>query len=582
MTIKQKFKQLSLAALSISLFACSEQAAEVEQTVEQAAPTASVLAKDLAPYSERGIEQEVFYFVMPDRFDNGDTDNDMGSKTIALSRGGFEPENPKAFHGGDMQGLINNLDYLENMGITAIWLTPILRNQAQQGEISGYHGYWVLDFTEIDPHLGTNDDLKAFIDAAHAKNMKVYFDIITNHTADVIKFTECHGEDGSGWSQGGQECPYISLAEMAEGKKYTAIVPEGSLTAKTPAWLNDPKYYHNQGDTFWEGESSLNGDFAGLDDLYTEMPEVVEGMTDIYKNIITQFKPDGFRIDTVKHVNIEFWQQFIPALEAHAKAEGINNFFMFGEVYDPEPAALARFTTEGTLPSVLDFGLQSVIYQTLVENKGTEAFKVLFDQDHLYKNADQLLTFTGNHDMGRFAYLLNKDKQQYDEAAVISRINLGHAMIYFMRGVPVVYYGDEQGFVGDGNDIMSRQDMMPSKVPSYNDDDLIATDKTTADNNFDPTHPFYIELKLYADLYQQYEALRSGKQDVVFTEASAGLVAVTRTAGSEKVLAVFNTATEAKTLSYNVSGGEVIYPSNATITEESVTVAPLSFVLIKL
>ena len=100
---------------------------------------------------------------------------------------------------------------------------------------------------------------------------------------------------------------------------------------------------------FWRGESSVRGDFAGLDDLYTQKASVVNGMIDIYTDIIDEFKPDGFRIDTVKHVNIEFWQQFSPALMSHAKTQGIDNFFMFGEVYSFEPELLSRFTTEAKI-----------------------------------------------------------------------------------------------------------------------------------------------------------------------------------------------------------------------------------------
>ena len=202
-----------------------------------------------AHYLERDVRDDVFYFVMPDRFDNGDTSNDMGSKTIEVSRGGFDPTSTGHYHGGDLKGLTNRLDYLKDMGVSAIWLTPILRNQAVQGDSAGYHGYWPLDFTEIDPHLGTNEDLKNFIDAAHAKNMKVFFDIITNHTADVIKYQECHGGEKPLFSTSSQLCEYRSLAETKGGNGYTPFIPKGHAKLKSPEWLNDPKYYHNQGDS---------------------------------------------------------------------------------------------------------------------------------------------------------------------------------------------------------------------------------------------------------------------------------------------------------------------------------------------
>ena len=150
-----------------------------EQSVE--ALTATQLdgkllnAKDLPNYLTRDIQDEVFYFVMPDRFNNGDTGNDEGSKTHPESAGGFDPTDEGKYHGGDIIGLKDKLPYLRDMGITAVWMTPIMRNQAVQGDDAGYHGYWILDFTEIDPHLGTNQDLKDLIAAAHDQNIKIFF-----------------------------------------------------------------------------------------------------------------------------------------------------------------------------------------------------------------------------------------------------------------------------------------------------------------------------------------------------------------------------------------------------------------------
>ena len=549
--------KLSLTLLSVIFsflpISISVAYASTHLDTEQKSPSTKIFAKDLTHYSKRDIKDEVFYFVLPDRFNNGDTSNDYGSTTKTISQGGFDPSNKMAFHGGDLPGLTAKLPYLENLGITAIWLTPILRNQAVQGDITGYHGYWVLDFTEIDPHLGSNADLKSFINQAHEKNIKVFFDIITNHTADVVKYKECHGEDGSGWSESGEACPYISLAEIAKGKSYTTIVPKENQQLKTPAWLNAPKHYHNQGDSTFEGENSLNGDFFGLDDLNTESPEVVNGMIDIYQNIISEFKPDGFRIDTVKHVNIEFWQQFIPALESHAKQQGIENFFMFGEVYSGDPKELSSFTTKGKLPSVLDFGLQSALYQTLIEQKGTDKLAELFAQDALYKNANELLNFTGNHDMGRFAYLLNSKDQQFNQQQTSDRLALATAVTFFARGVPVIYYGDEQGFVGDGGNHDSRQDMMPSKVASYNNDTLLLNNKTTAENNFDQQHPLYQLFSSFAQLFHQHPTLKYGQQKTLYSSEQAGIFALSRTFADEQYIVVFNTASEAKPVNISLN-----------------------------
>jgi len=558
MTYKNLTKALLTTCLTSVMLGCApvpmpKQADNVDAKAE---PAVQKTADSLPNYLNRPIEDEVFYFVLPDRFHNGDTDNDNGSKTIAISQGGFNPEHKGAYHGGDIPGLTEKLPYLKDMGVTAIWLTPILRNQATQGDISGYHGYWVLDFTEIDPHLGTNEDLKTFIDAAHEQNMKVFFDIITNHTADVIKYTECHGEDGSGWSEQGELCPYKTLEQLAAGESYTTIVPDHSKGIKVPQWLNDPKYYHNQGDSTFQGENSIYGDFFGLDDINTDDPEVVAGMIDIFQDIITKFKPDGFRIDTVKHVNIEFWQSFIPALRAHAIERGIPQFFMFGEVYSADSDVLSTFTTQGKMDSVLDFGFQDAVRKVLIEKAGTDNLTTLFNNDVKYEDNDsrasQLLNFVGNHDMGRFAWMLKQSGVDLASQQATDRITLAHAMMYFLRGIPVVYYGAEQGFVGDGGNHDSRQDMMPSKVASFNDDVLVANASSTADDNFDKNSTLYKSFAEFADVYLSHAALRQGQQQVQFSSDESGIFAVTRQGKNEQYLVVFNTADTDK--NYRVSG----------------------------
>ncbi|WP_286262845.1 alpha-amylase family glycosyl hydrolase [Thalassotalea atypica] len=566
MTIINK-KLLSSAAIGVTLFlsGCGSESNTANPTDPVQAPSVNTApavtkktAADLPHYLNRDVQDEVFYFVLPDRFHNGDTENDNGSKTIKLSQGGFNKSHAAAYHGGDIRGLEQKLPYLKDMGITAIWLTPILRNQAVQGDISGYHGYWVLDFTEIDPHLGTNADLKSFIDASHEQNIKVYFDIITNHTADVIKYAECHGEDGAGWSEGGELCPYKTLAQQANGDTYTTVLPKGSEGVKTPVWLNETQYYHNQGDSTFEGENSIYGDFFGLDDINTDDPRVVAGMIDIFKNIIDEFKPDGFRIDTVKHVNIEFWQSFAPALHVHALAQGLPEFFMFGEVYDGNSDVLSKFTTTGKMQSVLDFGFQGAVKDVLVDNQGTDKLAQLFANDHKYNdedsNANQLLNFVGNHDMGRFAWMLRNSEQQFSESEITQRFTLAHAMMYFLRGIPVVYYGDEQGFVGDGGNHDSRQDMMPSHVASFNDDVLVGSQQSTADDNFDQSNILYKAFSDFASIYLTYPELRHGEQDVIFSSAQPGIFAVTRTLSTgEQVLVAFNTDMKAHQQQLNLA-----------------------------
>lgn len=533
-------------------------------------------AADEAELRARPASDEVIYFVLPDRFENGDAKNDRGGLRGDRLQTGYDPAAKGFFHGGDLAGLTKRLDYIQGLGATAIWFAPIFKNKPVQGapgqESAGYHGYWVTDFTQVDPHFGTNEDFKAFVDAAHARGMKVYMDIIANHTADVITYKEGAAQDfryrslaDYPWSRrGGIDGPAINAGfagdEDASAENwarltdpafaYTPVVPKGEERVKVPAWLNDPIYYHNRGNSDWVGESALYGDFAGLDDLATENPRVVQGFIDIFGRWIDEFGIDGFRIDTAKHVNPEFWRAFVPAMQARAKARGIPHFHIFGEVYidGVDPGSLAAHTHSADLPAVLDFSFARAVIDSVSGTKGTDLFARLFDGDVLYKGgaeaALQLPTFLGNHDMGRFAMFVKQANPQADDAELLARTMLGHAMLLTLRGVPTIYYGDEQGFVSDGHDQLAREDMFASKVAVYNDNDLIGTGATTADANFDTAHPLYRHIAKLAAIRRSTPALTRGPTKLRAFSDKPGLLAVSRfdpDTGREVVL-VYNTS----------------------------------------
>ena len=286
---------------------------------------------------------------------------------------------------------------------------------------AGYHGYWVTDFTQIDPHLGTNAELEALIAEAHARGIKVYFDIITNHTADVIDY-----EEGSTPTSTRPPSPTamptatrstrrlrrrlhpVPGARPAASFPYTPSVAPEDADLKVPAWLNDPTLYHNRGDSTWEGESVTYGDFVGLDDLMTEHPTVVNGFVDVYQDWI-DLGIDGFRIDTAKHVNFEFWEQWSTEVLDYAHATGKPDFFMFGEVYDADPQKLSPYVRKTDMNSVLDFTFQSQAVSFAAGNSAKN-LQSLFAGDDYYTTPDSsataLPTFLGNHDMGRVGYFL--------------------------------------------------------------------------------------------------------------------------------------------------------------------------------
>nr|WP_232037432.1 alpha-amylase family glycosyl hydrolase [Sphingobium amiense] len=551
-------------------------------------------ADTLADVRARTAEQEIVYFVLPDRFANGDPRNDRGGLKGDRLATGYDPTSRAFYHGGDLKGLTGKLDYIKGLGATAIWLGPIFKNKPVQGakgqESAGYHGYWITDFTTVDPHFGTDADFRALVDAAHARGMKVYMDIIVNHTADVIQYRESPtsaapyrsradypfsrrgGVDGAPINAGFTGDADASAANWARltdpAFAYTPVVPKGEERVKVPAWLNDPVYYHNRGDTDWKGESAQYGDFVGLDDLATENPRVVAGFIDIYKGWIDRFGIDGYRIDTARHVNPEFWRAFIPAIRAHAVAKGIPNFHIFGEVATDEydPALLASWTRNAAFPAVLDFAFMRAAVDAASGKTGTQMLARMVEDDALYEGgkaaALQLPTFLGNHDAGRFGWFLRRQNPGMSDAEALARDMLGHAMLLTLRGVPTLYYGDEQGFAGKGNDQQARQDMFASKVAEYNDDTLIGTTATTARDSFDAAHPLYRAIARLAQIRRNTPALSRGATILRASSDQPGLFAVSRIdpdTGREVVVA-FNTSAAA------LSGHIAVDPASGGFT----------------
>jgi alpha-amylase len=518
------------------------------------------------------LTDQNFYFVMQDRFANGTTANDTGGLNGDRLATGFDPTAKGFYHGGDLVGLRQKLPYIKGLGTTAIWMTPSFKNKPVQGTgtntSAGYHGYWITDFTQIDPHLGTNQDLKDLIAAAHRKGMKVFFDIITNHTADVVNYREGQYSyipksvspyrDAKGTPFDDRDYAGTNAfptLDPAKSFPYTPFVAPAEATVKQPAWLNDPIHYHNRGDSTFSGENSQYGDFFGLDDLFTEQPAVVNGMIEVYKSWVRDFGIDGFRIDTVKHVNDEFWQKWTPAILNEAHRVGKKDFFMFGEVYDTTRPFTSHYTTDDKLQAVLDFPFQRAAQDFAAGSQPTDNLRDLFVDDDWYTDADsnayQLPTFLGNHDMGRIGLFVRQGQPGEPAAADLARDRLAHELMYFSRGNPVVYYGDEQGFVGDGGDQDARQDMFPSQVASYNDDDNIGTDATPADQNFDPGHPLYRAIADLAAVTKRNPALRNGAMQVRTSTDQAGVFAFSRVDRRDQVeyVVALNNATIAKTAS---------------------------------
>ena len=469
-------------------------------------PAGPARAGARSPHSLRApVTDENFYFVMADRFENGDTANDTGGIPGDRLTHGFDPTAKGFYNGGDLKGLLDRLDYIQDLGTDSIWLTPSFKNKAVQledGPSAGYHGYWITDFTQIDPHLGTNADLRALVDAAHARGMKVYFDIITNHTADVIGYEE--GARQAYVSKDDE--PYRDAAgrvfddrDFAGTGTFPALDPETSfpytpvldaaeedlkvpgLAQRRPA-LPQPRRHdlHRRGLAL----RRLLRPRRPVHGAATRRARDDRHLPDVDRRHGDRRLPDRHHEARRRRV-LAALRARRPALRTppgQARVLHVRRGLRRVEavhvaLHDEPPAGRARLPVPGRRA-----GFAS-------GSQPTDGLRTFFEDDDWYTDADSnvysLPTFLGNHDMGRIGTFIAADNPGADDAEKLARDELAHAFMYLSRGNPVIYYGDEQGFTGgNGGDQNARQTMFASRVPDYLDDDLIGTTATHATDNF--------------------------------------------------------------------------------------------------
>ena len=463
---------------------------------------------------------ESIYFVMVDRFENGDPANDNAGFIAGDPTGGFDPTDPGYWHGGDIKGLTSRLSYIASMGFTSIWITPPVKQKYVQGSSAAYHGYWGLDFMTVDPHLGSEADFKKMVTSAHQLGLKVIIDVVANHTADVIYYDEGF-----------------------------AKVLDSEADSKNPAWLNKISNYYNEG-----ASEGYRGDFFGLDGIKTTNPEVIKGWIDIWSYWINEFDIDGFRIDTFKYVEPEVWKKIIPAVKAVAVKKGKKDFPIFGEVYDGNPYATSSYITSDQVESLLDFPFQKMISRFATYGGNTSELATLFNRDDLYTtpktNAHSLITFLGNHDMGRIGYFIKLGVLDNDLIGASERAKLANALLFLLRGSPALYYGDEKGMVGTGGDKQARQNMFATEMKSWQNQDRIGTPPIGTASSFDFTHPLENQIIELQKIVKENPALRKGTQQVRTT--SGEIFAVTRFADNQEYFVAFNGSDETASAKFKV------------------------------
>lgn len=371
---------------------------------------------------------DVIYLIMPDRFSNADPTNDEPSEF----KGSHDRANPRAYHGGDLRGIKAHLPYLKELGVTTIWLTPIVKNGAPED----YHGYGAVDLYAVDPHLGTLSDYQELVEAAHHEHMKVFFDAVPNHvgprnpwvknapTTEWFHGTpEHHLNSGSPWKQS-----FYGLA----GNKLEAIDPFELLAdPHTPPLLR---------------KNLTDGWFFGLlPDMNTEDPLVVAYLVQnsIWWAEISGL--DGYRLDTFPYVPRTFWAEW------HAGLRKIYpRLSTIGEVFHPDPTVTSFFVggrrgwdgIDTQLTTVFDYPMYFVLREVLLGDAPASRVANILRQDSLYPHPEFLVPFFGNHDVPRFAGVAG---------ATPAKLKLAYGLTLTLRGVPQLYYGDEIGMTGGGD-----------------------------------------------------------------------------------------------------------------------------------
>ncbi len=567
-----------------------------------APPTGAALDALSQPPVYSSLASQRIYFVLPDRYLNGDPANDKGGLTGNLRQTGFEPADPGFWHGGDLKGLTGNctdtkagLARIKSLGFTAIWVTPVVKNQVYQGTSAGYHGYWGLDFTTVDPHLGTDQDFANFVDCAHSLGLKVYLDVVVNHTGDTISlsttsfvpqsevpYRDCHGKKFNPARYVAKKFPCMNAKHMPNNPY---VLPP-LRHVKKPAWLNDVTNYHDRGNIDFSScsaECLEQGDFFGLDDLFTEKPAVMNGLAQTYGGWITKYHVDGFRVDTARHVNAAFFRLWVPKILASARSVGITDFPIFGEVFSTDDLYVSQFVRDRGLPFALDFPFQDAAAGFAAGSTNAGALRDRLDDDDYFRTPSGVEptppTFLGNHDMGRAAYQIEQKGGGGSGDVLLKRVRLGYDLLYLLRGAPVVYYGDEVGMIGTGGDQQARQDMFPTQVQDWQTQDRVGSPPIGNGSSFDVTNnPIEAHLRTLAKLRDDFPELSTGATIVRYASGKVLVVSRIDAAKKRELIAAFNagdTAARVTVPTATTGGWDALFGATSGIPAQASANIPL-------
>jgi len=457
---------------------------------------------------------DVIYLIMPDRFANGDPTNDEPAEAPG---GSHDRSKARAYHGGDLRGIREHLDYLKDLGVTTLWLTPIVKNGATQD----YHGYGAVDLYGIEPHLGSLREYQDLVAAAHQQRMKILFDVVPNHVGP--KHPWANKPPLPDWFHGTVQHHLNSSAPVSgvfygEGKNQNHDLFEAIVDPHAPARL-------------WR--NLTEGWFADtLPDMNTENPMVSQYLL---QNAIWWAESsglDGFRVDTLPYVSRQFWSRW------HA---GLRRIYppltTIGEVFHPDAGVTSFFAggrkqydgIDTGVNTVFDYPMYFVLRDVLLKDMPVGRIADVLRHDALYPRPDDLVTFFGNHDVARFASA---------EGSSAAKLKLAFALTLTLRGIPELYYGDEIGMAGAG-DPDNRRDF-PGGWREDKQNAFSEPGRTREQNDL------FSCVKELLRLRREHAALRGGHLWHLFSDETSYVFA--RESEEERVLVVFNNNSEPREL----------------------------------
>lgn len=384
---------------------------------------------------------DVMYLITPDRFSNGDPGNDSTDDTIEA----VDRKDEDGRHGGDLKGIINHLDYIEDLGVTTLWLNPILENDQPK---YSYHGYGISDFYTTDSRFGTNADFNTLVDLCHQKGMKVIMDQVFNHCGA-----------GHWWMNDLPSEDWLNQWETFTRSNFTNIS------------ASDPYVSKSDNTLFTKGWFDTNLPDLNLENTFLATYLIQNSIWWIeYSNL------DGIRMDTYPYPDKEVMAQWVKTVNTEYP-----NFYIVAETWEAKASSLSYWNSNGPnadgyvspVTSVCDYPL----YYAMLKAFGTEGntYKIYetLAEDFIYGDAFNNKIFNGNHDVGRLFTLLNED---------IDKLKLSMAFVLTTRGIPQLYYGDELLFSGDKPDGQLRKDF-PGGWPSDKKNYFTEEGRSTQEND---------------------------------------------------------------------------------------------------